>query len=653
MRSSEPSADVFIGHELFSELRGGVRYRLEQRLGEGGTATAFLATRLAPDGESLVVIKIILPRLVAESDERALTIIKKEAVALGRLNERVPSTPYVVRLVDTGGAGYHDGKKQLELPWIALEYVNGGLEGTTLTERVSYSVRETGFAFDPARAARAIDSLAHGLSEIHAVGVVHRDLSPGNVLCCGGGETELFKISDFGIARPVGLAATFGDVLVGTPGYLPLEQFQPREGVPLGPYSDIFSLAAIVFFMLTGEHYFDPKSAAMAMLQIREPQRRSLLETPTLAYELREKLAACQAIDLALARATAADPRQRPQSARLFADSLLPWIAPGPLHRPSRRWMNSMAKLRPTEALASTNWMVRHPPGDDRLVVSGAWNASGDCLAVTLRGLEFWDGTQWADAPAAGLAPGAMRCVRPLGPGSFLLGGAGAALIEYSRDGLRPLLRGPDPSVSFTHMTTDLDDVAVLVGERPGLPPLLHALVGKRWLRPLPVDQATTLSSICRLDDEHWLVAGRGVDARPYAAIYRPLMWDLDRLATPHGRALLACAGRPERALAIAVGSDGLVVTLDRGEVRVEYLPNAPDLAAAAIDTLGRQWAAGRGRVFVRRVDGNWECVWQHPDWQPPFVSLLAEVGLVSVMTVDGAVLESRSGTLDKTTPAL
>jgi len=652
MRQSAPPSSTFIGYELVSELRGGVRYRLLQRLGEGGTAMAFLATRLAPDGESLVVIKIILPQVVADSDERALIIIKKEAVALGRLNERVPPTPYVVRLIDTGSVAYNNNKRNLALPWIALEYVHGGIEGTTLTDRVEYSVRETGFAFDPERAARAIESLAQGLSEIHAVGVVHRDLSPGNVLCCGAGETELFKISDFGIARPMGLAATFGDVLVGTPGYVPLEQFTPREGIPLGAYTDIFSLAAIVYFMLTGDHYFNAKTAALALLQIREPQRRSLFEVPTLAYELREKQAACQAIDLALARATAANPSERPQSARLFADSLLPWIAPTPTHRPSRRWMNSMARLRAVDASA-TNWMVRHPPGDDRVVLSAAWNASGDCLAATVRGLEFWDGTRWAQAPAAGLAPGAVRCVRQLGPGSFLLGCSGGTLLEYSRDGLRALLRGPDDSVSFTHATTDLDDVAVMVGERPGAPPHLYALVGKRWLRPLPVEHASNVSSICRLDDENWLVAGRGTDQRPFAAVFRPLMWDLERLATPHGRAMLASAGRPERSLAVAVGGDGLVVTLDRGEARVEYLQGAPDLAAVAIDTLGRQWAAGRGSVWARRFEGTWDCVWHHAEWQPPFVNLFAEIGVIGVMTVDGAVLECRSGTLDKTTPAL
>ena len=171
------------------------------------------------------VIKIILPQLVAESDERALTIIKKEAVALGRLNERVPPTPFVVRLLDTGSvrvslarspaaaavhrarvrarrAGRHDARRARRI------FAQG--------HRLLRSIRSAPRG--------CIRGLAKGLDEIHAVGVVHRDLSPGNVLCCGSGETEMFKISDFGIARPAGLSVTFGNMLVGTPGYLAPEQ---------------------------------------------------------------------------------------------------------------------------------------------------------------------------------------------------------------------------------------------------------------------------------------------------------------------------------------------------------------------------------------------------------------------------------------------
>jgi len=652
MRQSLDVRDVFLGQVLESAFQQGISYRLEHKLGEGATAVAYLAKRQGPNGEWPAVIKIIQPHIVKDSGERALTIIKKEAVALGRLNERVPPTPFVVRLLDTGTLAFKALGKGLELPWIALEYVHGGVEGTTLQDRVRYSVRETGFAFDPQRVARVVLALAKGMDEIHAVGVVHRDAHPGNVLCCGAGETELFKISDFGIARPMGMSATFGNVSVGTPGYIAPEQCDDRSAT--GPLSDLFSLAAIVFYVLTGENLFEGRSAAAAAASAKANQRRSLLEIPTLAFELREREAACQALDLALARATSATPKDRPQNGRLFAESLLPWLSSEPNSaRPSRRWMNSMEALRSREMVVETNWTVRHPPGDDRLVTNVAWDSSGNALALTTRGPAFWDGTCWLDLPANGLPPpDSIRFVERLGAASWLIGTEGAKLFEYSRDGARELLAGPDPTVAFSAGTTELDDLAVLIGERRGEPPMLFTLVGKRWLRPLPVTEASMLTGVARIDDERFFVVGRGVDGQAFAAVYWPLHWSVQRLQTPPSRAFLACASRPDRKLVVAVGTDGVVVEIEANNVSARQVPTAPDMVAIAVDTLGRQWAAGRGRVYSKRIQGEFTCVWEHQAWQPPFVGIMAEVGSIVAVTVDGAVLECRSMVMDKTTPA-
>ena len=652
--ASDPPRDQFVGQVLESTYQPGVSYRLERKLGEGGTALAYLTRRLSPLGESEAVIKIILPQIVAESDERALTIIKKEAVALGRLNERVPPTPFVVRLLDTGTAPFRSHGRWLALPFIVLEYVNGGLEGATLQERVEYSIKETGFSFDPERAARLIQSLAKGLDEIHAVGVVHRDLSPGNVLGCGSGETELFKISDFGIARPAGLSVTFGNVLVGTPGYLAPEQIATQTD-SISAATDIFSFACIVYYVLTGDPLFAARTAVQALLLTRAPERRSVLDAATLPYELREREAACQAIDLAIARATSLDPKQRPQSAQRFAESLLPWISrdAGAL-RPSRRWVTSMDPLRARDLLVETNWMVRHPPGDDRLVLDVAWNAAGHALAATTAGLAYWDGTRWCDLPSDGLpGNGSLRTVERLTPATWVLGGAQATLLEYSRDGARELFRGPDRAVTFTALTPGFDDVAVVLGTKPGEPPLLYAIVGKHWLRALPVAEASLITDLTQLDDERWLVVGRGHDGSPYAACYRPLDWQLDRLPVGSGRALLGCASRPERKIAVAVGVGGAGLDWEGGAIHPENALGRPDLSCVGIDALGRQWAAGAGQVWSRRNTSDWTSVWEHSAWQPPFVSIMAEIGSVVAITVDGAVLECRSTLQDKTQPAL
>jgi eukaryotic-like serine/threonine-protein kinase len=114
----------------------------------------------------------------------------------------------------------------------------------------------------------------------------------------------------------------------------------------------------------------------------------------------------------------------------------------------------------------------------------------------------------------------------------------------------------------------------------------------------------------------------------------------------------LACASRPERRLVVAVGTDGVVVEIEHNAVSARSVPTAPDMVAIAVDTLGRQWAAGRGRVYSKRIQGEFNCVWEHQAWAPPFVGMMAEVGSIVAVTVDGAVLECRSHVLDKTTPA-
>jgi hypothetical protein len=243
--------------------------------------------------------------------------------------------------------------------------------------------------------------------------------------------------------------------------------------------------------------------------------------------------------------------------------------------------------------------------------------------------------------------------VEPLTPATWVVGGSNATLFEYSRDGVRELFRGPDREVTFSALTTGFEDVAVVLGTKPGSPPLLYALVGKHWLRPLPVTEAAMITDLSRVDDERWLIVGRGHDGRPYAAYYRPLDWQLDRLPVPDGRALLACASSPERQAAVAVGIGGACLEIEGGEANPRTLADRSDLSCVAIDTLGRHWAGGPGRVWSRRTSGEWKCVWQHAAWQPPFVSIMAEIGTVIAMTVDGAVLECRSTLLDQTYPAI
>ena len=98
---SDPSLSALRGAELKSSIAPNVSYQLEQALGAGSMAVAFRAIRRAPDGQSYTVVKIVHPELAMDSSDVALLAIRKESVALGRLNEQVPPTPFVVRLLET------------------------------------------------------------------------------------------------------------------------------------------------------------------------------------------------------------------------------------------------------------------------------------------------------------------------------------------------------------------------------------------------------------------------------------------------------------------------------------------------------------------------------------------------------------------------
>ena len=650
--STVASGDPLMAEPIQSQLQPNIAYRLKRLLAVGGTARAYYALRQGPDGEAPVVMKVILPNVVRDGGDTALLVIRKEAVALGRLNERIPPSPYVVRLVDTGALDWIYDGPPMSLPWLAVEYVDGGAEGTALDERVAYSMRLSGFAFDPERAARATFAIAQGLEEIHAVGVVHRDLTPANVLCCGSGETEIFKIADFGIARPLGLKATFGELAIGTPGYLAPEQSMFAKDA-IGPHTDIFGFASALFFLLTGEHYFTARNVIDAHQQAHSKERRSLLGTRGLCQELRDQAQALQALDAALARATSPDIEQRPKSATIFADSVLPWLSRQPHSlKLSSRWIDSIHALRDTTVATRRTWMVRHTPGDRRIVLSAAWNAAGHCLATTPAGLDYFDGTVWSHvSDQSHFDTDRMHFVKRHKPTSWLIGTSGARLVEIDRQGVSVVAQGPDRDVDFMSMDGQLDDICVILACGENRPALLCALVGRRWLKPFAIDGVAHISSLARIDDESWLVAGRTVGGEAWAAIYEPLKLELRPMEIPGVRALLASASRLGERRAVAVGTDGAWVNATSDNVQCSRVPGDPDFSCVTMDAAGRCWGASRGQLWSRDPDSVVRCIWHNRDWTAPFVSIHAETGSVVAVTVDGGVIEGRVAPTDSYPP--
>ncbi len=636
---STQETDAFIGRSIASESQPGVRFLLERKLGVGGTAAAYLAMRHSAEGQSPAVVKVILPEVAASHGSTAAMVVRKESVALGRLNEKVPPTPFVVRLMDVGTLAHSFRGKNVDLPWLAIEFVDGGLEGTTLEERIDHTLRLTRYAFDRERAARTIAHVAAGLSDVHAVGVIHRDLTPNNVLCCGFGDSELFKLSDFGIARPAGVTDTFGPSVIGTPGYISPEQLTEATTTPSG---DIFAFGCLIYFILTGDHLFDVTNPLELLACAKSPRRRSITESATLTPELGQDREACETLDAMIARATAFDPLRRPHSPREISGVLVPLLLER-ANSGSRRERATLMSAGQSPALNRLSWVVRHPPGDERIVRSVGWDGDGHCLAASTRGLEYWNGSEWHLSPTRDLPVGQdVRFVRRVAPGRWLLGGDQALVAEYSHSGVSRVMRGKDPSVTFADASGNVSDLAVVVAVQKSGAIELCAAVGGRWLKSVPLRDAAYVSGLTQVDDERWLVVGRTIQGGGFVSLYSPLGWTVEPLDAPPARAWVACTARSERYVVLAVGTEGAVLRMERGLIEGRVIPDRPNLASVSVDVLDREWAGASGELWCSLAGGEWTRVFRDEAWNRPFVSLFADVSSVVAMSVDGGVLECR-----------
>src|SRR5262245_6619003 len=235
-------------------------YELLAPLGAGGMSEVYRARdmRLGRD----VAVKV-LPSSFSSDAER-LHRFQQEACAAGALNH-----PNILSIYDTGA---HDGS-----PYVVSEL----LEGQTLRQRMSGTTVPQRKAVDYAL------QMAHGLAAAHEKGIVHRDLKPENLFLTSDGR---LKILDFGLAKLTG--AGNGNVsqtsiptrrvdtdpgkVMGTVGYMSPEQVKGR---PVDHRSDIFSLGAILYEMLSGRRAFHGESAAETMSAILKEDPPDLSET--------------------------------------------------------------------------------------------------------------------------------------------------------------------------------------------------------------------------------------------------------------------------------------------------------------------------------------------------------------------------------------
>ncbi len=301
------------------------QYVLDAPLASGGMGVTFAASSIGEDDSRTVVIKLVLPKAWLKSRATAELAFKKELECLQRLSRQQPISPHVVSLLGVGELTLSHAGSQLTLPWLALEHVSSHAQGNTIQQRIHFAIAERGHAWSSGRTARAVAQLAEGLEAISAVGVVHRDISPANVLVAGDPADETLKITDFGLSRAQGMPGTFGHKALGTPGYAAPEQLL-RDWARVGPASDVFALAATTFFMLSGAHLL-PESFVETIDWLQRGRRRLLLDSPHLSPELRARPEICARLDAVLVSATELDPVDRPQLASALKLAILPLLA--------------------------------------------------------------------------------------------------------------------------------------------------------------------------------------------------------------------------------------------------------------------------------------------------------------------------------------
>jgi Tol biopolymer transport system component/tRNA A-37 threonylcarbamoyl transferase component Bud32 len=309
------------------------RYRIERELGQGGMATVYLAQDLKHNRK--VAIKVLKPELAA-------------VLGADRFVQEIQTTaalqhPHILPLFDSGEA---DG---------FLFYVMPYIEGETLRDKLN---RETQLGID--EAVKITVEVADALAYAHEHGVIHRDIKPENILLHAGRP----MVADFGIALALSAAAggrmTETGLSLGTPHYMSPEQATADKDIT--GRSDIYSLASVLYEMLTGEPPHMGNSAQQIIMKI-------VTEEAAPVTKLRKTVP--PNVTAAVAQALEKLPADRFDSARAFAEALANpsfttlHAAPGTLGAPAYRRPRVLAAVAAAAALGLVaGWLVRGRGGD-------------------------------------------------------------------------------------------------------------------------------------------------------------------------------------------------------------------------------------------------------------------------------------------------
>lgn len=252
------------------------KYQLTSVIGGGGMGVVYRARHLSVGRD--VAVKIL--RSNRQTDPDDIERFRNEAKIIGRLRH-----VNTVRLFDDGIT--HRGDF-----FFVTELLDGEPLSTTLKRG----------ALPIARALAIVDQICAAIAEAHALGVVHRDLKPGNIFIERAGEKWAVKVIDFGIAKLLENEdrITHTGMVIGTPAYISPEQ---ARGEPVDARSDLYALGVVFYHLLAGQQPFLGAPLALLLKHIHEP-------VPPLA-----RADVPPAVEALMLRMLAKNPADRPRSA--------------------------------------------------------------------------------------------------------------------------------------------------------------------------------------------------------------------------------------------------------------------------------------------------------------------------------------------------
>ncbi|MBM7367535.1 serine/threonine-protein kinase [Gordonia hydrophobica] len=382
--------------QIGDEIAG---YRVEEVLGAGGMGEVYKAAHpRLPRSDAIKVL-----RSAHGGDPVVRQRFEREADLMAPL-----AHPNLVRVYDRGGFG--------DVLWIAMEMVPG-------TDAAKLS-KASPAGMDPRLVVNIVNGVAAGLDTAHRHGVLHRDVKPANILIMPGADPvmpEAVKVTDFGIAQALGEAGaglTSTGTTVGTMKYCSPEQI---DGRGVDGRSDVYSLAATTFELLTGNAPYDSDSLQGLMTA-------HLFAEPPRATDRVRSLP--PAVDAVLASGLAKDPAARPATATAFAHALysaftggvvtLPRSGPAFANTPGAPVATPQHALGPIGSLPArpparpSRWYQKVPVVASIAIVAAlvlgvggafAWNSAGSLATpdrpdatVTAAGVELsWNAVSGAD----------------------------------------------------------------------------------------------------------------------------------------------------------------------------------------------------------------------------------------------------------------